>query len=61
MSTIKDDKNKSPKVPLVITIQSPKKAKHGSPDIQFTTINHTYYFRKPQGCPDVLGTEKYKM
>jgi hypothetical protein len=61
MSTIKDDKKKQPKGPLVITKQSPKKAKLGSPDIQFTTINHTYYFRGPQGCPDVLGTEKYKM
>ena len=61
MSTIKDDKNKSPKGPLVITKQSPKKAKLGSPDIQFTTTNHTYYFRGPQGCPDVLGTEKCKM
>ena len=42
MSTIKDVKNKKPKGPLVITKQSPKKAKLGSPDIQFTTINHTY-------------------
>ena len=33
MSTIKDDKNKKPKGPLVITKQSPKKAKLGSPDI----------------------------
>ncbi len=61
MSTIKDDKNKKPKGPLVITKQSSKKAKLGSPDIQFTTINHTYYFRGPQCCLDVLGTEKYKM
>ena len=28
MSTIKDDKNKSPKGPLVITKQSPKKARY---------------------------------
>ncbi len=41
MSTIKDDKNKKRKGPLVITKQSPKKAKLGSPDIRFTTINHT--------------------
>ena len=61
MSTIKDDKKKQPKGPLVITKQSPKKAKLGSLDIQFTTINNTYYFRGPQGCPDVLGTEKFKM
>jgi hypothetical protein len=31
MSTIKDDKNKKPKGTLVITKQSPKKAKLGSP------------------------------
>ena len=61
MSTIKDDKNKKPKGPLVITKQSPKKAKLGSTDVLFTTINHTDYFRGPQCCPDVLGTEKYKM
>ncbi len=61
MSTIRDDKNKTPKGPLVITKQSPKKAKLGSSDIQFTTINHTYYFRGPQCCPDVLDTEKYKI
>ncbi len=61
MSTIKDDKNKKPKGPLVITKQSPKKAKLGSPDVLFTTINHTYNFRGPQCCPDVLGTAKYKM
>ncbi len=60
MSTIKDDKIKKPKGPLVITKQSPKKAKFGSPNIQFTTINHTYYFRGPQCCPDVLGTENTK-
>ena len=56
MSTIKDDKNKKPKEPLVITKRSPKKAKLVAPDIIFTTINHTYYFRGPQGCPNVLGT-----
>jgi hypothetical protein len=61
ISTIKVDKNKKPKGLLVITEQSPKKAKLGSPDIIFTTINHTYYFRGPLCCPDVLGTEKYKM
>jgi hypothetical protein len=61
MSTIKDDKNKKPKGPLVLTKNSPKKAKLGSPDFQFTTINRTYYFRGPQCCPNVLGTEKYKM
>ncbi len=61
MSTIKDDKNKKPKGPLVITKQSPKKSKLGSPDVIFTKINHTYYFRGPQCCPYVLGTEKYKM
>ena len=61
MSTIQDDKNKKPKGPLVITKQSSKKAKLGSPDIQFTTINHTNYFRGPQCCLDILGTEKYKM
>ena len=53
MSTTKDDTTKQPKGPLVITKQSPKKAKLGSLDIQFTTINHTYYFRGPQNCPDV--------
>ena len=58
MSTINDDLKKQPKGPLVITKQSPKKAKLGSPDIQFTTINHTYYFRGPQCCPDVLGQKK---
>ena len=42
MSTIKDNKNKMPKGPLDITKQSTKKGKLGSPDIQFTTINHTY-------------------
>ena len=41
MSTIKDDKKKKPKGPLDITKQSPKKTNLGSPDIQFTTINHT--------------------
>ena len=41
MSTIKDDKNKKPEGPLVITKQSPKKVKLGSPDFIFTTINHT--------------------
>ena len=63
MSTIKDDKNKKPnKGPLVITKQSPKKAKLGSPGVLFITINHTYYFRGPQCCPYVLGTdEKYKI
>jgi len=61
MSTIEDDKYKKPKGPLVITKQSPKKAKLGSPDIILTTINRTYYFRGPQGCPYILGTEKYKM
>ena len=61
MSTIKDDKNKNPEGPLVITKQSPKIAKLRSPDIIFTTIHHTYYFREHQGCPDVWGTEKYKM
>ena len=61
MSTNMDDKNKNPKGPLIITKQSPKNAKLGSPDVMFTTINHTYYFRGPQCCPDVLGTEKYKM
>ncbi len=60
MSTIKDDKNKKPKRPLVITKQSPKKAKLGSPDIQFTKIDHTYYFWGSQCCPDVLGTENAK-
>jgi hypothetical protein len=61
MSTIKDDKNKQPKRPLIITKQSPKKTKLGSPDVLFTIINHTHYFRGPQCCPDVLGTEEYKM
>jgi hypothetical protein len=61
MSNVKDDKNKKPKGLLVITKQSPKKAKLGSLDIQFTAINHTCYFRGPQCCPDVLGTKKYKM
>ncbi len=56
MSTIKDDKNKKPKGPFVMTKQSPKT--NGSPDVLFTTINHTYYFLGPQWCPDVLGTEK---
>ncbi len=61
MSTFKNDKNKKPKEHLVITKQSPKKAKLGSPDVIFTTINHIYYFRGPQCCLDVLGTEKYEM
>ena len=61
MSAIKDDTNKRPKGPLAITKQSPKKSKLGSPDVLFTTINHTYYFRSPQCCLYVLGTEKYKM
>ena len=61
MSTIKDDKNKKPKGALVITKQSPKKAKLGSPYVIFTTINHTYYFRGPQFCLNVLGADKYKM
>ena len=61
MSTIKDDKNKKPKGPLVITTLSPKKAKLGLPEVLFTTINHTYYVRGPQCCLDVSGTEKYKM
>ncbi len=47
MSTIKDDKSKKPKGPLVITKESPKKAKLGSPDVRFTTINesitHIYF------------------
>ena len=38
-----------------------KKKKLGSPDIIFTTSNHTCYFRGPQCCLDGLGTEKYKM
>ena len=42
MSTIKHDKNKKPKGPLVITKQSPKKVKL---DVLFATINRTYYFR----------------
>ncbi len=58
MSTVKDDNNKKSKGPFVITKQSPKKAKLGSPDVLFTTINHNYYFRGPQCYPDVLGTEK---
>ena len=58
MSTIKDDKNKKPKGPLVITKKSPKKAKLGSPDVLFKTINHTPNFRGPQYCPDVLGIKK---
>ena len=58
MSTVKDDKNKKPKGPRVITKHSPKKAKLGSSDVIFTTINYTYYFRGPQCCLDVLGTEK---
>jgi hypothetical protein len=33
MSIIKDDTNKKPKEPLVITKQPPKKAKLGSPDV----------------------------
>ena len=45
MSTIKDDKHKKLKGPLVITKQSPKKAKLGSLDIQFTTISHTIQYR----------------
>ena len=57
MFTIRNDKNKKPKGPL-INKQSPKKAKLGSPDIIFTTINHTYYFRGPQCCPNALGTQK---
>jgi hypothetical protein len=57
MSTIINDKNKKPKGPLVITKQSPKKENLGSPDVIFTTINHTYCFRGPQCCPDVLGTK----
>ena len=61
MSTIKDDKNKKPNGPLVITKQSPKEGKLRSPDVIFTTINLEYYFREPQFCPDVLGTKKYKM
>ncbi len=61
MLTIKDDKNKKPNGPLVITKQSPKKAKLGSLDIQRITINHTYYFRGPQCCPNVLGKKKNKM
>ena len=61
MYTILEDKIKRPKGPLVITKQSPKKANLGSPDIIFTTINHTYYFREPQCCPDVFGPKKYKM
>ena len=61
MATLKDDNNKKPRGPLVITKQSPNKTKLGSPDIIFTTINHSYYFRRPQGCPNVLGTEQYKM
>ena len=61
MATIKDDKNKKPIVPLVITKQSPKKTKLGSPDVLLTTINHTYYFRGPQCCLDVLGIDEYKM
>jgi hypothetical protein len=56
ISTIKNDKNKKPKGPLVINKQSPKQAKRGSPDVIFTTINHTYFFRGPECCPDVLGT-----
>ena len=56
MSTIKEDKNKMPKGPLVITKQSPKKAKLVSLDIICTTINHAYYFRGPQCCPNVLGS-----
>ena len=39
MSTIQDDKKKKPIRFLVITKHSPKKAKLGSPDIQFATIN----------------------
>ena len=42
MSTIKDDKNKMPKEPLVITKQSPKQAKLGLSDIIFTTINESH-------------------
>jgi hypothetical protein len=61
MSTIKDDQNKKLEGTLVITKLSPKKAKMGSPDVIFTMINHTYYFRGPQCCPDVFGAEKYKI
>ena len=56
MAAIKDDQNKKPKGPLVITKHSPKKANLGSPDVSFTTINYTYYFRGPQCCPDILRT-----
>ncbi len=41
MSTIKDDKTKKPKGPLVIIKPSPKKTKHGSPDI-FSQQSITY-------------------
>jgi len=55
MSTSNNNKTKSSKRPLIITKQSPQ---NGSPDIIFAVINHTYYSRGPQGCPDTLGTDK---
>ena len=58
-STSKNNKSKSPKGTLIITKQSQKKTKIYSIDILFTGINHAYYFRGPQGCPDTLGTGKY--
>ena len=60
MSTIKDNKNKKPKRPLVITKQSPKDAKLGSPNVIFATINHMYSFRGPQCCPHVWALKNTK-
>ena len=40
---------------LSISNQTPK---NRLPYTTFTTINHTYYFRGPQGCPYVLETKK---
>ncbi len=53
-------KNKRPE-DLLLSLSSHLK-KFGSPDVMFTTtINRTYYFRRPQGCPQSFGHTKIQM